>query len=371
MMLMRGLQILYFISIKTGQVFLVSLLFNTLGVFLFVFGSFLYLYVRGFINDESRFKKKDLIHFIPFLFALIDSIPWYFLDADTQLIFITDMIGQQSFMFKNSFGVFPQYVSSLLRNSLLLTYIIMTWRVVLTSGVLKMMKKDSIVTNWIVFFVVVTTVSNVIAILNSLVVISLGASSGNLFLGTYRVFIHSTILLVFFAYLLYNPRVLYGFVFVSKEFAVPVNQLNEAVVFLDNEEEKAQHVVTEKVPKVSRKSNVKTNEEEIDRIKEQMACLMETEKPFLNPDFSLGELASHVGLPQHHCSYILNEYFEKNFREWVNAYRVDFFIKVYPTLIASQTIVSIALASGFKNKNTFYSAFEKETGQTPSHYFSR
>lgn len=101
-----------------------------------------------------------------------------------------------------------------------------------------------------------------------------------------------------------------------------------------------------------------------------MISLIETEKPFLNHDFSLGDLANQVRLPAHHCSYILNEYFGKNFREWVNGYRVEFFITQYHSLIASQTIASIALSSGFKNKNTFYSAFEKEKGQTPSQYFS-
>jgi len=78
MMLMRGLQIVYFIAVNTGETFVVSLLFKSLGPFLVVYGAFLYLYVRGFIRDESCLKRRDLLHFIPLLVGFIDSIPTIF-----------------------------------------------------------------------------------------------------------------------------------------------------------------------------------------------------------------------------------------------------------------------------------------------------
>jgi AraC-like DNA-binding protein len=370
MMLMRGLQMLYFIAVNTEQTLIVSVLFNSLGPFLFVFGSFLYLYVRGFIRDESRLQKKDLIHFIPFLFAFIDSIPWYLLDAATRADFISDMITHRAFFIKNTFVVFPYHTTSLIRNGLLLTYFILTWRIILRSGIIKNRRNNPIVTNWILFFVVITTLSNLNLLVNSFINIFIGATASNLFLSNFRVFIQSTILLGFLGYLLYNPKVLYGFVFVSKEYAIPGKLAVKETVNWNQEEELLENQQTEIQP-ISRKQTPTIHEEEIDRLKAQMISLMETEQLFLNPDLSLGDLAHQMGLPQHHCSYILNEYFAKTFREWVNSYRVDFFIESYPSLITSQTIVAIALASGFKNKNTFYSAFERATGQTPSDYFSK
>ncbi len=369
MMGMRGLQMLYYIAINTGQTFFVSIIINSLGSFLFMYGAFLYLYIRGFIRDESRLQKKDLLHLIPFLIALIDSIPYYFLDADTRANFISDVIAHRAFFVSDSFGIFPYYLISIFRYVLLVTYFILSWRLVIKSGIIKFRKTNPIVTNWILFFLLITTLSNLSMVVNFIINISAGASTSNLFLSNYRVFIQSTILLGFFGYLFYNPKILYGFVFVSKEFAATLKPMD-----LDSNEsaysdELIESQESKKPPRATRKQALTFSEEEIVRIKEKMISLIETEKPFLNPDFSVGDLAAKMGLPSHHCSYILNEYVGKNFREWVNEYRVEFFIAHYPSLIANQTIVAIASKSGFKNKNTFYSAFEKVTGQTPSQYF--
>ncbi|WP_289029488.1 helix-turn-helix domain-containing protein [uncultured Algoriphagus sp.] len=368
MMLMRGLQILYFLAVITGQTFFVSFIINSLGPFLFVYGAIFYLYVRGFIRDESQWQKKDLLHFIPFLLAIIDTIPWYFLDSGTRAQFISDMIRQRSFFVGESFGIVPYYVSSIFRNGLLVTYFVLAWRLVFKSAIIEKRRKYPVATNWILFFLLITSLSNLSMIVNFLINISIGASSSNLFLSNYRIYIQSTILLGFFVYVLYNPKVLYGFVFVSKDFTNPKN-LSEIKKSTPEKYDRLLEIEQERNLKQVRKQAPSFRDEEISRYKAQMILIMENQKPFLNPEFSLGDLANQVGLPNHHCSFILNEYFQKNFREWVNRYRVDYFISQYHSLIASQTIASIALESGFKNKNTFYSAFEKATGKTPSQYF--
>lgn len=370
MMLMRGLQMLYFIAVQTGQTDIVSLLFTSLGPFLFVYGAFLYLYVRGFIMDESHLRRKDLLHFTPILFVVIDSIPLYFLDAAARENFFSDIFAQRAFFVRNDFGLFPYSVTLFIGNGLLVTYFILIWRIVLRSGIIKNKQNHPNLTNWILFFVVITTLSNLNFLVHSFVNFYIGTPSSNLFLSNYRVYIQSTILLGFFAYIFYNPKVLYGFVFVSKEYAITGKSTNKEMVYPEQEEVPVEDQQTQ-IARITRKQGPAIREEEVGRRKEQMISLIETTQPFLNPDFSLGDLANTLGLPQHHCSYILNEYFGKNFREWVNGYRVNFFIEHYPSFIKSQTIVSIALKSGFKNKNTFYSAFEKETGQTPSEYFGK
>lgn len=369
-MLMRGLQMVYFIAVNNGQTFFVSFLFKAMDPITFASAPILYLYVRGFIKDESRIRKEDLFHFIPLLAALINILPWYFLDAATRAGVIADIIAQRAFYVSESFGIFPDREVSLFRNGLLVTYLVLIWRIVLRSGIIRNRKNNPLVINWILFFVVIITLSNLNILVNSLISIGSGASTANLFFGNYRGFIQATILVVFFLYVFYNPKVLYGYVFVSKEYASQEKQT--ALATIDTEHASVPVLISETTKLKSTRNQVSSlGEEEINKLKGEMISIMETEQPFLNPDFSLGDLAHQMGLPQHHCSYILNEYVGKNFREWVNEHRVNFFIEHYPSLINTQTIVSIALASGFKNKNTFYSAFEKVTGQKPSQYFSK
>jgi AraC-like DNA-binding protein len=91
------------------------------------------------------------------------------------------------------------------------------------------------------------------------------------------------------------------------------------------------------------------------------------EKPWLEPDLTLGALATRTGLSQHNLSQLLNEELGKTFFDYVNEQRVE---EVKRCLLdpayASQTILEIALASGFSSKTAFNSAFRQYTGVTPS-----
>ena len=96
---------------------------------------------------------------------------------------------------------------------------------------------------------------------------------------------------------------------------------------------------------------------------------MEEKKPYLNPDFSINLLAHEMNIPIHHCSYVVNYIIGKNFREWVNGYRIAHFIQEYPLQIKNKTILTLSAECGFKNKNTFYSSFKQAMGVAPSEYF--
>jgi AraC-like DNA-binding protein len=92
--------------------------------------------------------------------------------------------------------------------------------------------------------------------------------------------------------------------------------------------------------------------------------------PFLDPSFTIRQLSATLEIPVHHCSFVLNQGLGKNFREYINKYRVEYFIQEYPLRIANQTLESIANISGFKSSSTFYASFKKETGTSPTAYFS-
>ena len=93
------------------------------------------------------------------------------------------------------------------------------------------------------------------------------------------------------------------------------------------------------------------------------------EKPFLNSDFQILDLAHYFKIPTHQCSAMINNLIGKNFRDWINSHRVDYFIKTYPQKSPKLTIDAIAFESGFSSMTTFYRAFKKETGRMPSTYF--
>ncbi|NJO02018.1 MAG: helix-turn-helix transcriptional regulator [Bacteroidia bacterium] len=96
---------------------------------------------------------------------------------------------------------------------------------------------------------------------------------------------------------------------------------------------------------------------------------MQHEKPHLNPDLTLGELADRVGLSTHHLSQLLNGEIGKNFFDFVNEYRInEMKEKLTDSACAHLKIEELAFSSGFNSKSVYSTAFKKMTGTTPSQF---
>ena len=96
----------------------------------------------------------------------------------------------------------------------------------------------------------------------------------------------------------------------------------------------------------------------------ELVAYVEEQKPYLDPDLRLAQLASQTEISPHHLSQLINEHLETSFYDFINAYRV----KEAKKLIEKQpnyTLLAIALECGFNNKSSFGNAFKKHLGMTP------
>ena len=50
---------------------------------------------------------------------------------------------------------------------------------------------------------------------------------------------------------------------------------------------------------------------------------MKENRPFLNPDLSLNQLAKDISIPVHYISQILNEILNQHFYDYINHYRIE------------------------------------------------
>jgi AraC-like DNA-binding protein len=97
--------------------------------------------------------------------------------------------------------------------------------------------------------------------------------------------------------------------------------------------------------------------------------LMQTEKPWLENDLTLSQLATRLGESSHHVSQVLNEAVGRTFFDYVNSRRVAEVQRcLADPAYASQTLLEVALAAGFNSKAAFNTAFRKHTGLTPSQF---
>ncbi|MEM9596512.1 MAG: AraC family transcriptional regulator [Acidobacteriota bacterium] len=102
---------------------------------------------------------------------------------------------------------------------------------------------------------------------------------------------------------------------------------------------------------------------------ERIQTFMDDERPYLDGDLALADLARAVEIPKHHLSMAINIELRQNFFQFVNDYRVSEARRLLadPSL-ADETVLNIAYRAGFQSKAAFNKVFKKTTGQTPGQY---
>jgi AraC-like DNA-binding protein len=111
---------------------------------------------------------------------------------------------------------------------------------------------------------------------------------------------------------------------------------------------------------------------ELEAWKRQLLNLMDVEKPYLEAELSLPDLARRLQMLVPLLSQVINEGTGKNFNDFINGYRVaEFLRQAREPANAHLSLLGIALNSGFNSKSTFNRAFKKVTGASPKEYLDR
>ncbi|MEP3211172.1 MAG: AraC family transcriptional regulator [Maribacter sp.] len=100
---------------------------------------------------------------------------------------------------------------------------------------------------------------------------------------------------------------------------------------------------------------------------ERLQAFMINEKPYLDFELTLQKLATQFDTPDKELSILINHHMGKHFFDFVNEYRIE---EAKTILInpdeKDQTILEVLYQVGFNSKSSFYTAFKKLTGKTPT-----
>lgn len=108
------------------------------------------------------------------------------------------------------------------------------------------------------------------------------------------------------------------------------------------------------------------DDERLKRIADKVERKMLEEKSYLNPDIDASTLASELGISGHYLSQVLSREMQTTFYSYINDARIE---AAKEALKASeQTVLEVALSVGYNTRSSFYNAFKKRTGMTPSKY---
>jgi AraC-like DNA-binding protein len=307
-----------------------------------------YLYVRSVLFNEVAFKKMDFLHALPFLFFTLNYLPFFASSTESKLAILNATLLDRNEAVTTQLGLLPESFFYVFRPIQTLIYLLFQWALLLQFNkafkVKEVEQQITVVTRWLKVF----TLANATVLFSLVFLILLYLSVPNIFVENLMSLIPNYLLSLSFvvicAYLLVNPQVLNGLPFVKYK-EKKSRLLSDTVV---------------QVPFIH-----KNYAKEI----AQLEAYFANSKAYLQPNLSISEVAVATQIPNRELSFLINSYHKKRFSDYLNDMRLSHFLDQVDAATLDQfTIEAIALASGFSSKSSFYRAFKKKYGSSPSAY---
>lgn len=316
-----------------------------------------FLYMRSVLKGIP-FRRKDLLMFLPVLVYLADIMPYLFLSSDNKIAFIHEQLAHPVEMLMGNHYLLPEGSHLYLCSLVYTLFIFMELR--LYYPFWSERKKDLYRENkvWFRFFSVYLFL-RIAIIAGTFYAVYIGDIEQS---WHFIVMLISVQAILSMVYLIYTPSILYGL----KGLVVPLNE--DLYLSSENELTSTENEVSDNL---SDESSLPAylNEDKVAELKLNVAKLMAEQKPYLQPNYSINDLAKDLDISARIVSAYLNKCEGSNFFDFINEYRVKF---IKNNLLSDDwnhlTLEAIAQQAGFNNRTSFSNAFKKFTGQTPSSY---
>lgn len=343
----------HYAAMDSGNKYLIAVMLVHFTPFYLLIGPFLYFYVRGLVYDDHKLYKKDIIHFIPAIFILINISPYLFFSFDQKIFFATEVIRDAANILNNNFLFIPPSISFISRPIFIIPYIIFSASLIYNKGLNDNYKnmQPRLIYRWLI-----SLISMSLLLYSTFLMFSfIGYETRDILLtklrSEYILYATGLGLLLLNSSLLFFPNILYGLP--QLDFAML--KQNKPIVQIDTsikKEAKSFEISDDKLSLLSTK------------IEAYLPSL-----PYINTNFTLSVMSAETDIPSHHLSYYFNEHLKINFNTWKNDLRINHVISLIKNgSYESLTLDALSKQSGFGSRSSFINAFKLKTGQTPSEY---
>ena len=107
----------------------------------------------------------------------------------------------------------------------------------------------------------------------------------------------------------------------------------------------------------------------VEDIYEKILLKFVVEKKYRDPEYTAARLAEEIGCNARYISAVVHLRYRDNFSQLINEFRIkEAMYMITDRHFADLKMEDIALATGFSNRQCFYSAFYRKNGMTPLEY---
>lgn len=355
-----------YVLLYSKSVFLIEILlvgFSIVFPMLYLIGPMLYWYIRSVLTDNSRLKRKDFWHLMPLIIYFLSSIPYNFVPLNDKIQAAIEVVKDVSFMqtykatvLENIFPVTAMYLS---RPALVLVYTLWSiglfFNYLVKRKVSEVLSKQHFMKKWLCLLLGFLLVLEVTQILLIVKAFEMHFSELYFTLNVIRIF-SATGMVGLMISPFFFPFILYG-----------LPRMPESTILTDNEESKIRLEALEE-----RKTKNHFETQYLNFIDQKAKFYIKQSQSYLQPDFNLAQLSAQIHIPIHHLYYYFREEKKQHFNDYINELRIDHAkMLIKKGLTKEHTLEAIGLISGFPNRNSFSTSFQKIEGIPPSAYVSQ
>jgi AraC-like DNA-binding protein len=306
-------------------------------------GPFLYLYIQ-YQAEPASFQKMDLLHFLPVVFGYLLFLPFYSWPSVTKVNALDhNMSGIET---ANKMRLILVYISGLV-------YIPLSfYRLLLFRQNIRhfFSNIESINFRWLLYLVAGMGLIWIIVLF---------------FRSDRFVFITATLFVWWTGYFGVKQAAVFSNNRIESDPAATTRIL-PADTPVEANSKLSENPALPSAPKYQKSS---LDPLTVHLLHEKLLAVLTKEKPYLDPELTLDELAALVQTTPNYLSQVINTMEQKTFYELVNEWRVKAFLEqaVVPDN-KKYTLLTIAYTCGFNSKASFNRNFKKVTGKTPRAY---
>lgn len=330
------------VTIPLGFIDHMPHLYRVLSPLQFLFGPFSYFFFKATLRPYQKFSKWELFHFIPFFLSAIGLIPIFSLSGEEKLRLISLVKDYKTaWHLKDTFGL--EYVVAFrLKFLVFFVYLFFQWKMLLgylrhASHELRQMNYSLQV--WLFFDITLKSIIWLIIFVSAwLERYAALATAVQMVLASIEVITSAFFLIA-------SPDLLKGVKF-------------QGII--------ANSIIHKKMDP-GHEAHPMVEQKELYRLAEhgdvmyRVEQFLQLEQPFLDPEFSVGDLSSALKLPSRSVSSAIKSSTGFGFPEYINKKRIAYLekqLEIDPNMLTF-SVDAMAKSVGFNSRSGFYKAFKK------------
>ena len=319
---------------------------------------FFYFFVRNTLSGQNHLTKKDLIHFLPAVIHFLELMPFFLMPYNEKYQLALQVAKNPTQLEAIAHGFIPGRWVNVSRMVLQLVYYLFSIQLLFKKEVKEIWGAEAIsIRNWLLVAVVLVgflLFSHSFYFIKELFLAEGITIPLVIEILSYIFFIIPFVLLNI--YLRINQHLVYGYTLQQ--------------IIRDKRLQSGESQQAAPLPKPAAQNSF--THIDLEALSSKLEDLMQIKRLYLNKDLTLKDIADEACVNYRVLSQFIRIKYNMGVREYINQFRVLAAIDLMKAgYLENKSLEGLCLSVGFNSRITFFLAFKRHTGMSPTEYLKQ